>query len=74
MSSLTVANGQGDLPGAVQVVGVGAWESRAQDHACHAAQGPSAGRCWRNKGTRVVSGSRLSSEDNSFHHSNDLAT
>ena len=45
MSSLTIAYGQGDLPGAVQVVGVGAGEPGAQDHSPHAAQGAPAGRC-----------------------------
>lgn len=50
MLSLTVANGQLDLPGAVQVVGVSARKPWAQDHTPHAAQRPSAGCCEVDKG------------------------
>lgn len=43
--SLTIANRQRYFPGAVQVVGVRAWEPWAQDHSTHAGQRPSTGGC-----------------------------
>lgn len=50
MSPLTVPGGQGDGPGAVQVVGVSAREARTQDHARHGGQRAPAGCCEVDRG------------------------
>lgn len=54
MFPLTIPGGQGDGPGAVQVVGVSSREARTQDHARHGGQRAPAGCCEVDRGVSSV--------------------